>query len=252
MAVRTTEPTEIASGVWRLGTELVNWYLVADSDGLTVVDAGAPKYRAQLDVGLARLRRSVGDVAAIVLTHAHSDHTGFAEALREETGAPVYVHPDDESLAATGKLPYKREASFLPYLRYRHTWRLIIHLAGAGAMKPGPISELKTYSDGETLDVPGRPRVIHTPGHSPGHCSLFFEHAGALIAGDAICTLNPFTGTRGPQLMPRALNLSSATCLDSLTKLESLDAEVVAVGHGEPWREGVAAAVERVRATGPT
>jgi glyoxylase-like metal-dependent hydrolase (beta-lactamase superfamily II) len=103
MAVRTTEPTEIASGVWRLSTELVNWYLVEDGDGVTVVDAGAPKYRPQLEVALARLGRSLGDVAAIVLTHAHSDHTGFAEALREETGVPVYVHTEDESLAATGK-----------------------------------------------------------------------------------------------------------------------------------------------------
>jgi len=252
MAVRTTESTEIASGVWRLGTELVNWYLVEDGGRLTVVDAGAPKYRPQLDTALARLGRSLGDVAAIVLTHGHSDHTGFAEALREETGVPVYVHVDDKSLAATGKQADKREASFLPYLRFRHAWRLLFHLAGAGAMRPRPIRELTTYSDGETLDVPGRPRVIHTPGHTSGHCSLCFESLGALIAGDELCTLNPFTGARGPQLMPRAFNVSSAKCLDSLTKLQNLSAEVVAVGHGEPWREGVAAAVDRVRATGPT
>jgi glyoxylase-like metal-dependent hydrolase (beta-lactamase superfamily II) len=252
MAVRTTEPTEIASGVWRLGTELVNWYLVEEGGRLTVVDAGAPKYRRQLDIALRPLGRSLGDVAAIVLTHGHSDHTGFAEALREETGVPVYVHTDDESLAATGKQSDKREASFLPYLRFRHAWRLLFHLAGAGAMKPRPIHALTTYSDGETLDVPGRPRVIHTPGHTSGHCSLWFESVGALIVGDELCTLNPFTGARGPQLMPRAFNVSSAKCLDSLTKLQDISAEVVAVGHGEPWREGVAAAIERVRATGPT
>ena len=93
MAVRTTEPTEIASGVWRLGTELVNWYLVKEGGRLTVVDAGAPKYRPQLDVALGRLGRSLGDVAAIVLTHAHSDHTGFAEALREETACPSTSTP---------------------------------------------------------------------------------------------------------------------------------------------------------------
>jgi glyoxylase-like metal-dependent hydrolase (beta-lactamase superfamily II) len=252
VAVRTTEPTEIASGVWRLGTELVNWYLVSNGGGVTVVDAGAPKYRPQLDVGLARLGRSVGDVAAIVLTHAHSDHTGFAEALRSETGVPVYVHADDESLAATGKPSGKNEASFLPYLRYRHAWRLLFHLVGAGAMKPVPIRKLTTYADGETLNVPGHPRVIHTPGHTSGHCSLWFESAGALIVGDELCTLHPLTGARGPQLMPRAFNLSSAKCLDSLTRLDGVEAEVVAFGHGEPWREGVAAAVERARAAGPT
>jgi glyoxylase-like metal-dependent hydrolase (beta-lactamase superfamily II) len=252
MAVRTTEPTEIASGVWRLGTELVNWYLVEDGDGVTVVDAGAPKYRRQLDAGLARVGRSLGDVTAIVLTHAHADHVGFAEALREETGVPVYVHADDESLAATGKPYRKNEASFLPYLRYRHAYRLLFHLAGAGAMKPKPIQKLTTYAEGDTLDVPGRPRVIHTPGHTSGHCSLWFESAGALIVGDELCTLHPLTGARGPQLMPRAFNLSSAKCLDSLTRLQDVEAEVLAFGHGEPWREGAAAAVERARAAGPT
>src|SRR5207244_8452187 len=113
----TTGPTELASGVWRLGTELVNWYLVEDGGRRPVGGAGAPKYRPQLDTALARLGRSLGDVAAIVLTHAHSDHTGFAEQLRAETSVPVYVHADDESLAATGKPSGKNEASFLPYLR---------------------------------------------------------------------------------------------------------------------------------------
>src|SRR5207244_4919195 len=116
------------------------------------------------------------------------DHTGFAEQLRGETGAPVYVHTDDESLAATGKQADKREASFLPYLRFRHAWRLLFHLAGAGAMKPRPIRELTTYSDGDTLDVPGRPRVIHTPGHTSGHRSE--EHTSELQSPDhLVCRL---------------------------------------------------------------
>jgi len=73
-----------------------------------------------------------------------------------------------------------------------------------------------------------------------------------VVVGDELCTLHALTGARGPQLMPRAFNLSSAKCLDSLTRLEGLDAKVLAFGHGEPWREGVAAAVERARARGPT
>jgi hypothetical protein len=60
------------------------------------------------------------------------------------------------------------------------------------------------------------------------------------------------TGARGPQLMPRSLNLSSAICLDSLTKIQDVEAGVTLFGHGEPWREGIAAAVERARAVGPT
>lgn len=252
VAVRTTDPTELANGVWRLGTELVNWYLVEDEGRLTVVDAGAPKYRPQLGTALARLGRNLGDVAAIVLTHGHSDHTGFAEQLRREANVPVYLHADDESLARTGKQPGKKDGPILPYLRYGHAYRMLWHLIRNGAMKPRPISEPTAYVDGETLDVPGRPRAIHTPGHSFGHCALHFESKGALVVGDELCTLHPLTGARSPQLMPRPFNRSTATAFDSLGRIQDIDAEVLVVGHGEPWREGVAAAVERARATGAT
>ena len=252
MAVRTTDPTEVASGVWRLGTELVNWYLVEDEGRLTVIDAGAPKYRPQLDTGLRRLGRSLGDVAALVLTHAHSDHVGFAEELRAETGVPVYVHRGDERRATTGKPSSKNETSFLSELRHPHVYRLIWHLGRNGALKSKPIREVRAFEDGETLEVPGALRVIHTPGHTAGHCAFHLERQGVLVVGDALCTLNPVTGARGPQLMPRSFNLSSATCLDSLTKIQDVDAGVAVFGHGEPWYEGLAAAVERARRVGST
>jgi glyoxylase-like metal-dependent hydrolase (beta-lactamase superfamily II) len=252
VAVRTTDPAEVASGVWRLGTGLVNWYLVDDGGRLTVIDAGAPKYRLQLDTGLRRLGRRLDDVAAVVLTHAHSDHLGFAEGLRAEIGVPVYVHRDDEQLATTGKPSAKNEASALSALRYPHVYRLIWHLGRNGALKPRPIREVRTFEDGETLDVPGALRVIHTPGHTAGHSAFHLERRGVLVVGDALCTLNPVTGARGPQLMPRSFNLSSATCLDSLTKIQDVDAGVAVFGHGEPWREGLAAAVERARAAAKT
>jgi glyoxylase-like metal-dependent hydrolase (beta-lactamase superfamily II) len=107
-----------------------------------------------------------------------------------------------------------------------------------------------TFADGDTLDVPGRPRVVHTPGHTTGHCSFHLADRGALIVGDEVCTLNPLSGSRGPQLMPRSFNLSSGTCLDSLAKLEQLEADVVLLGHGEPWTDGVPTLVERARAAG--
>ena len=126
------------------------------------------------------------------------------------------------------------------------------HMLGAGVLKTKKFAEVTTFSDGETLDLPGRPRVVHTPGHTSGHCSFHLPERGALIAGDELCTLNPVTGRRGPQLMPRSFNLSTATCLDSLTKLQGLAADVVLPGHGEPWRDGVPAVIERARAAGTT
>jgi len=228
----------------------VNWYLVEDGGKVAIVDAGAPAYRPQLERGLAFLGRSTSDVEALVLTHAHSDHIGFAEPVRAELGVPVHVHGDDENLATTRKAFGKREASMLPYLRYGHAWRLLAHLGSSG--NPKPIQQVTTFADGDVLDVPGRPRVVHTPGHTTGHCALVYESRGVALVGDLLCTENPLTGARGPQLMPRAFNLSSATILDSLSKLEQLDAAVLGVGHGDHGTRGTADAVRRARETGPT
>src|SRR5215218_9042276 len=82
-----------------MGTSIVNWYLVADADGVTVVDAAFPAYGSQLCEGLRELGRSQSDVRAVVLTHAHADHVGFAEQLRRKLDIPVYVHRKDAELA---------------------------------------------------------------------------------------------------------------------------------------------------------
>ena len=234
-----------AVAVTRLGSPLVNWYAVADGDRWTVFDAGVPGYWPQLEEHGIR----PGAVEAVVLTHAHPDHVGVAEKLRQ-AGARVYVHGDDEELATTGKDSGKNEKSALPYLRHSMAWKLVTHLARNGGLKGPKIAEVTTFRDGDVLDVPGRPRVIHTPGHTDGHCA--FEIAGVLVAGDLLCTLNPLTGARGPQPMPGALNRSTAQILDSLGKVEHLDAATVYVGHGEPWTEGLSSAVECARSVGAT
>src|SRR2546423_14073466 len=94
-------PVEVADGVHRLGTSLVNWYVVDDGGRLTVVDCGLPAYWDQVEPGLAALGRSMNDIAAVVLTHGDGDHVGFGERLRSTAKAPVHIHRQDERLAAT-------------------------------------------------------------------------------------------------------------------------------------------------------
>ncbi len=251
MFASENEAAEVVPGVVRLGTDVVNWYLVESDGKVVVVDAGQPAYRPQLDRGLRALGRKPADVAAVILTHAHADHIGVAEKLRTELGIPVYVHKDDEELAKTRKAFGKTEASMLPYLRHPAALKLLAHLSTSGGLPP-KIEEVVTFEADDELDVPGRPRVIHTPGHTMGHVAFHFPQHGALFAGDLICTWNPLTGGRGPQLLPRAFNLSTPSMLDSLTKIQDLDANAVLVGHGPPWTESPRSAVESARRVGPT
>jgi glyoxylase-like metal-dependent hydrolase (beta-lactamase superfamily II) len=234
------EPALAAEGVVRLGTDLCNWFLLESEGRVVVVDTGLPAYRPQLERGLALLGRGTADVEAIVVTHDHVDHTGSAGTLSRELGVPVHIHAAEHTS--------RPEGSKLPYLRRRRAWIFLTHLKTSG--RPEPLGRVETFDDGAAL--PGGLRAIHTGGHTPGHCVFFQESRGLLFAGDLLCTQNPLTGGRGPELLPRALNLSSATMLDSLVRLEPLDVGAILFGHGEAWTDGAVAAVRRAREVGLT
>ena len=240
---------EVALGVYRLGSDRVNYYFVEDEGRVTVIDGGVSGYWDQLEPALGGIGRSLADVDAIVLTHAHSDHTGVAGQLHDR-GVPIYLHPADHELLKTGKESWKREGSGLSVLRHPRAFGFFAHMVRNGALKPPHIDDPRSIGDESDLDVPGRPRVVHTPGHTPGHCALHFERHGALFVGDLICTWHPLLGRRGPQIMPSAFNMSSAQALESLGRIEQLSAAAVLPGHGEPWTSGPAEAVAQARATG--
>jgi glyoxylase-like metal-dependent hydrolase (beta-lactamase superfamily II) len=241
--------TQIADGVHRLGTELVNFYLVEQGGRCTLVDAALPGYYDGLVEALRANGKSLDAIDAVVLTHAHGDHIGLAERVRTEAGAPVHVHADDAEMARTGKLP-KRDGSFLPHLVKPAALKLIWHFTRNGGMRPARVNEVSTFGDGDVLDVPGRPRVIATPGHSPGHVALHFEQHGVLFTGDALCSRNPLTGREGPQIMPSAFNTSTEQARESLNRIEPLTVTHLLFGHGDPWTQGAAAAVARARELG--
>jgi glyoxylase-like metal-dependent hydrolase (beta-lactamase superfamily II) len=163
----------------------------------------------------------------------------------------VYVHRDDENLARTAKSTGKTEGSMVPYLRHPAAWKLTWELARNGAMKPRPIDEVRTFGDGDVLDVPGRIRVVGTPGHTDGHVALASETARAAFVGDALCSYNPLTGERGPQLMPKAFTNDVARAMDSLDRISGLDVEQLLPGHGDPIPDPDAA-VEQAKRRGPT
>src|SRR5437763_14284141 len=88
----------VAEGIHRVEDAYTNWYIVESNDGVTIVDAGVPTSWNSFTEALAVLGRRTQDVKALVLTHAHFDHLGFAEKARRELGIPVYVHENDVPL----------------------------------------------------------------------------------------------------------------------------------------------------------
>jgi len=235
---------EIAPGIRRLGPGIVNCYLLEEQGGVTIIDAGAPGYWDELPRGLAAMGRHIDDVKALVLTHAHLDHIGFAERLRKENGVPVHVHADDVPLTRSPQAPRHEGRIRFAALRF------VVFAVTHGMLRnPPPILEVSTFADGETIDVPGRPRAIHVPGHSEGSAALHVTSRDAVFIGDALVTLDVLAGDTGPRLSP--FNADRRRAFASLARLEGLSARLVLPGHGQPYTGGLAEAVRLARQGGP-
>ena len=239
---------EVAPGVHRVEDAYTNWYVVEDAGRLTVVDAGVPTSWDSFQNALKELGRSPDDVEAVVLTHAHFDHVGIAERARKELQVPVWVHEEDVPLTRN-PMGYAHERGRSWYLPNPGALPIMASLLRHRAFWPSPVSEVRTYRDG-TLDVPGSPRVVFSPGHTYGHCALHLPDRDVLIAGDAIVMLDPYTGRRGPRIVARAATAHTDRALESLGTLEATGAGTLLTGHGEPWTGGVEEACELARSAG--
>lgn len=233
----------IAPGIHRIGDQrFVNSYLLEDAGEVTVIDAGVPGYYRDIPRELAAMGRTVGDVRALVLTHGHSDHIGFAERLRRQQRIPVSVHEADAALAR-GEVP--NPAKGLGPTRLGPLLGFLWFALLRGGLRTPKLQQVATFGDGATLDVPGSPRVILTPGHTPGSAVLHVPSRDILFVGDALATYAVTTGARGPQVAP--FTADAAQAVASLARLEAVSAELVLPGHGDPWTGGVQEAVRQVR-----
>jgi glyoxylase-like metal-dependent hydrolase (beta-lactamase superfamily II) len=239
----------VVEGVHRVEDAYTNWYLVEGDGGMTVVDAGVPSSWQSFQDALRQLGRRPDDVKAVVLTHGHFDHIGFAERARRELGVPVWVHENDVLLTRK-PLQYGHERSPLRYIVTRPKALPVIgSFLRHRAYFPTPVKTVVRYSDGE-LAVPGRPRVVFTPGHTLGHCALHLPDRDALIVGDACVTFNPYTGEPGPSIVASCANADSQRALRSLDAIAATGARTLLSGHGDPWRDGAESAVEHARRAG--
>jgi glyoxylase-like metal-dependent hydrolase (beta-lactamase superfamily II) len=242
---------EVVQGVHRLSNGVVNCYLIEDGGRLVLVDAGTRGDWDLLVRALSALGRRLSDLEAVLLTHAHPDHIGMAERARSAAGATVWVHEGDEDLAR-GAAPGDNDGKASRYLLRLEFYRTLLSLARRGATRVIPVREVSTFADGERLELPGRPRLLHAPGHTAGSAAVLLEGRRVLLTGDVLATRNPLTGRTGPQVMPSGLNRDTGQALRSLDVLDDVPADVLLPGHGEPWTQGAAEAARLARAAGPS
>ena len=234
---------EIVPGVFRVGTTFLGCYAVEDAGAYTFIDVGLPGYWPQMTWFLAARNAPLSSVKAVVLTHYHPDHMGNAERLRTQAGAAVLVHHDDRAAAMRKGRPSLYPLWKPPVLH------LVGHFLRNGVARTAPVAEASGFADEEVLDVPGRPRVIHTPGHTAGNAALSLADRDVLIVGDTLATLSLSHGEAGPQLLPRFLNEDHDRALASLEKIEPVKARWVLPGHGLPWEGSPQQAVKLARQT---
>jgi glyoxylase-like metal-dependent hydrolase (beta-lactamase superfamily II) len=233
---------EIGRGLRRIGSDIVNSYLIVDGDDVTIVDAGLPGYWRLLEAELAAIGKTMDNVRALVLTHGDTDHIGFAARLYREKGIAAYIHTADVERA---RLEVKKPNSGWGPVKVKPFVGFLWYSARRGGFRIPPAEHLQTFADGDVLDVPGTPRIIHTPGHTPGSVSVHVPLVDALFLGDAMTTRNVLTGVTGPKPAPFTLQPDEA--ITSLDRIEALDATWVLPGHGPAWDGGVPEAVRLIR-----
>ncbi len=215
MAVQTIVP-----GVHLIPMGFVNAVLLEDENGPVLIDTGMPDSAPKILAALEEKGLAPADVQKIIVTHKHIDHTGSLAALKRATGAPAAMHPVDAAQVRIGVAmhPVKTAPGLFSHLMAFMIRRMPADLEAAEVEEE--------VGEGDRLPLAGGIEVLHTPGHSAGHISLFMPRdGGILITGDAA---NHVMGLRMPPIFE-----DSAAGMASLRRLASMEFDKAIFFHGK-------------------
>ncbi|HSF84867.1 MAG TPA: MBL fold metallo-hydrolase [Acidimicrobiia bacterium] len=236
----------VAESIYRLGRKHHNFYAVVDGRRVTVIDAGGSRELPLLEAGLQSIGLGLNAVEAVLLTHGHSDHVGFAREV-SESGVPVMAHEAEAAFLTDGSRGSQVQPMDLPLWR-RQTMAFLAEMIRAGAAQEYRLRSVQTLTDGEVVDIPGKPRTLATPGHTAGHAAYILEDRRVVFSGDALVTDGLIHSATGPQMLGDVFHHDVALARASLRRFGGQSTDVLLPGHGTPWYGPIAQAVAQARA----
>jgi len=203
----------------------LNPTLIWDDDMAVLVDTGMPGQLEQIRLAMSDVGVSFDKLKAVILTHQDLDHIGsLPEILNQSNNnIEVYAHILDKPYIE-GTLPLIKTD---PNRISREQWASLPEQMQFLYMNPPKSKVSKILEGGEELPYCGGIKVIFTPGHTPGHISLYLKQSKTLIAGDAMVVADGILRKPIPQT-----TLDMETAIESLQKFLELDIEKVICYHG--------------------
>jgi glyoxylase-like metal-dependent hydrolase (beta-lactamase superfamily II) len=236
----------VLPGIWRLrlplpwpGVPHCNAWALAAGDGIVLVDTGMhePGSMAHLERALDQAGLRLDLIRLVVCTHAHLDHCGQAPAIRERTGAEVWIHPDRAHFAALTDDPEQALARRIEVARQSGVpeaplRRWAEQRRGSGSGMSGELVVDRDLVPGVVVGSDlGDWQVIETPGHAPSHVCLHQPERRLLISGDHLL------GRVSPYFDQGQTPDPVGEFLDSLDKVDALGARLCLAGHGRPFTD---------------
>ena len=191
----------------QLAGDLYNAYVV----GGVLVDSGTDKHTEKIMAGITGR-----EIHAHLISHAHPDHAGSSKAVVDALGVPVWASEPDAPLIEAGE----------PAINNPLMKRI-------GKTKPVPVQ--RRLRDGDEVDAGFR--VLATPGHTPGHISLWREEDRTLLAIDALFGMNPVTRKHVLKVPFKFLSVDYDQMIATIKRLAELEPAVVYFGHGPPLHD---------------
>ncbi|MCF8588878.1 MBL fold metallo-hydrolase [Gordonia liuliyuniae] len=213
-----------------VSTSTVNWVILQDQTGVTLVDGGYPGHAGALLESLRRVGSAPQEIRAALLTHAHVDHLGGIARLRREYSFDVFADPAEVTHARRDYLE-QADASTIAPLAYRPAvvgW--LGRIVRLGALDKDGIPDTQAFIDPSTL--PGSPVAVPTHGHTRGHSAFLAGDGEVLISGDALVSGHPIAKSPGPQCLDHVFTHDVSANEAAVAALADLDSVVVMPGHG--------------------